>query len=212
MIHLGLVRGAARRHSRAAGTDLEDLVQTGIIGLIKAVDRYDLSRNTPFATFAFIYVEGEIKRHFRDVSWAVHVPRAVKERAIAVAQAADLLACLLNRLPSIREISDYLHLKEAAVRDAFVAANGYRTRSLDSSEADLPARWIARTEPGYLTVEDLAAVAQLLAALDDRERQIIDLRFGHGLTQEQIGARLGITQSHVSRLLDRSLGKMKSRA
>ncbi|CAM5676747.1 MULTISPECIES: RNA polymerase sigma factor SigF [Streptomyces] len=220
-MNLSLVRFAANRFRNRGSGDMEDIVQVGTIGLIKAIDRFDLSREVEFTSFAVPYIVGEIKRFFRDTSWAVHVPRRLQELRVDLAKAKEALAGELDRDPTPKELAEYLGIEESEVTEGIVASNGYTAGSLDmptdTAEAG-PGQTAGRTfadvlgdpDPAMETVENLHALAPLLDELDERERRIIDMRFGQEMTQAQIGAELGISQMHVSRLLSRMLGKLRS--
>ncbi|PVD10382.1 RNA polymerase sigma factor SigF [Streptomyces sp. CS147] len=220
-MNLSLVRFAANRFRNRGSGDMEDIVQVGTIGLIKAIDRFDLSREVEFTSFAVPYIVGEIKRFFRDTSWAVHVPRRLQELRVDLAKAKESLAGELDRDPTAKELAEYLGIEESEVTEGIVASNGYTAGSLDmptdTAEA-VPGQTAGRTfadvlgdpDPAMETVENLHALAPLLDELDERERRIIDMRFGQEMTQAQIGAELGISQMHVSRLLSRMLGKLRN--
>ncbi|MFE4379083.1 SigB/SigF/SigG family RNA polymerase sigma factor [Streptomyces cyaneofuscatus] len=220
-MNLSLVRFAANRFRNRGSGDMEDIIQVGTIGLIKAIDRFDLSREVEFTSFAVPYIVGEIKRFFRDTSWAVHVPRRLQELRVDLAKAKEALAADLDRDPTVQELAEHLGMDEAEITEGIVASNGYTAGSLDmptdSSESG-PQNTVGRTfadvlgepDPAMETVENLHTLAPLLSDLDERERRIIDMRFGQELTQAQIGAELGISQMHVSRLLSRMLGKLRS--
>ncbi|MEV6162667.1 SigB/SigF/SigG family RNA polymerase sigma factor [Streptomyces sp. NPDC052052] len=220
-MNLSLVRFAAGRFRNRAGGDVEDIVQVGTIGLIKAIDRFDVSREVEFTTFAVPYITGEIKRFFRDTSWAVHVPRRLQELRVGIARAKESLATRLDRDPTLAELAEQLGLSTNEVSEGIVAANGYTAGSLDmpadptdAGRRNTPRRTFAdvlgEPDPAMEAVENLQALAPLLGGLDDRERRIVDLRFGHELTQSQIGVELGISQMHVSRLLSRIVRKLRS--
>ncbi|MGR8007013.1 RNA polymerase sigma factor SigF [Streptomyces hypolithicus] len=218
-MNLSLVRFAAGRFRGRGSGEMEDIVQVGTVGLIKAIDRFDLSREVEFATFAVPYIVGEIKRFFRDTTWAVHVPRRLQELRVDLAKAREELAGKLDRDPTVKELAQHLNLSEDEVVEGVVAANGYTAGSLDMpNDSDDGSANASRTfadvlgepDPAMETVEDLHTLAPLLERLDDRERSIIEMRFGQELTQSQIGAELGISQMHVSRLLTRTLTKLRS--
>ncbi|WP_371530540.1 RNA polymerase sigma factor SigF [Streptomyces sp. NBC_01283] len=214
-MNMSLVRYAAGRF-RHRSDDMEDIVQVGTIGLIKAIDRFELSREVQFATFAVPYIVGEIKRFFRDTSWAVHVPRRLQEARVELAKATDELSTRLGRSPKVSELAELMDLTEEEVIEARMAANGYNSTSLDAtvhgdrddSEAAL-ADFIGAEDPAMELVEDFHALSPLLAQLDERDRQILRLRFVDELTQSQIGERLGVSQMHVSRLLSRTLARLR---
>ncbi|MFF2324532.1 MULTISPECIES: RNA polymerase sigma factor SigF [unclassified Streptomyces] len=219
-MNLSLVRFAAGRFRNRGGGDMEDIVQVGTIGLIKAIDRFDLSREVEFTTFAIPYITGEIKRFFRDTSWAVHVPRRLQELRVDIARAKESMATRLDRDPTVAELAEELGLTESEVTEGIVAANGYTAGSLDMSadptDADLrntPKRTFAdvlgEPDPGMEAVENLHTLAPLMGGLDGRERRIVDMRFGQEMTQSQIGAELGISQMHVSRLISRIVRKLR---
>ncbi|MFE7462477.1 SigB/SigF/SigG family RNA polymerase sigma factor [Streptomyces sp. NPDC057499] len=220
-MNLSLVRFAAGRFRHRGGGDMEDVVQVGTIGLIKAIDRFELSREVEFASFAVPYITGEIKRFFRDTTWAVHVPRRLQELRADLARAKESLLTELDREPTVRELAERMGLSEEEITEGLVAANGYAAGSLDvpadASDAGrlhAPARTFAEVlggpDPALETVENLHTLAPLLDGLDARERRIIDMRFGHEMTQSRIGAELGISQMHVSRLISRILHKLRS--
>ncbi|MER5259547.1 RNA polymerase sigma factor SigF [Streptomyces sp. NPDC002855] len=214
-MNMSLVRYAAGRF-RHRSDDMEDIVQVGTIGLIKAIDRFELSREVQFATFAVPYIVGEIKRFFRDTSWAVHVPRRLQEARVELAKATEELSSRLGRAPKVAELAELMDLTEDEVIEARTASNGYNSTSLDGtvhgarddSEAAL-ADFIGAEDPAMELVEDFHALAPLLAQLGERDRQILRLRFVDELTQSQIGERLGVSQMHVSRLLSRTLARLR---
>ncbi|MFI6287457.1 SigB/SigF/SigG family RNA polymerase sigma factor [Streptomyces sp. NPDC051018] len=220
-MNLSLVRFAARRFRNRGSGEMEDIVQVGTIGLIKAIDRFDLSREVEFTSFAVPYIVGEIKRFFRDTSWAVHVPRRLQELRTELARARDELAGVLDRDPTVNELAELLGMSEEEVTEGMVAANGYTAGSLDTpntdaEEASSPgagrvyADMLGDVDPAMELVEDLHSLAPLLGKLDDRERLLLEMRFGKEMTQSQIGGELGISQMHVSRLLNRTLTRLRS--
>ncbi|WP_406099502.1 RNA polymerase sigma factor SigF [Streptomyces sp. NBC_01013] len=219
-MNLSLVRFAAGRFRNRGSGDMEDIVQVGTIGLIKAIDRFDLSREVEFTSFAVPYITGEIKRFFRDTSWAVHVPRRLQELRVDIAKTKESLAGDLDRDPTVAELAEHLGLSEEEVTEGIVAANGYTAGSLDMPAATTDsgqhgtsgrtfADVLGSPDPAMETVENLHALAPLLGDLDERERRIIDMRFGQEMTQSQIGAELGISQMHVSRLISRILRRLR---
>ncbi|MFD9207037.1 RNA polymerase sigma factor SigF [Streptomyces sioyaensis] len=215
-MNMSMVRYVARRY-RNRGDDMEDIIQVGTIGLIKAIDRFDLSREVEFSTFAVPYILGEIKRFFRDTGWAVHVPRRLQELRSDLAKAKEELHVQLDRDPTVQELAAHLDLSEDEVIEGIVAANGYSAGSLDTPTDPDPSHQrraladvLGEEDPAMGTVEDLHALAPLLQELDARERQLIELRFGQEMTQSQIGAELGVSQMHVSRLLTRTLTKLRT--
>jgi len=215
-MNMSLVRFAAGRF-RNRGDDMEDIVQTGMIGLIKAIDRFEISREVEFTSFALPYIVGEIKRFFRDTTWAVHVPRRLQELRVELAKARDELAGRLDREPTVTELATLMNISENEVVEAQIAANGYNSSSLDaaltgdgaeSGEAVL-ADFIGVEENGLRLVEDFHALAPLMAELSERDRRILHLRFVEEATQAEIGERLGCSQMHVSRLIKRIITRLR---
>ncbi|MDX3685489.1 RNA polymerase sigma factor SigF [Streptomyces sp. NBC_01696] len=217
-MNLSLVRFAASRFRNRGGDDTEDIIQVGTIGLIKAIDRFDLSREVEFATFAVPYIVGEIKRFFRDTTWSVHVPRRLQELRVELAKAKEQLSAELDRDPTVAELAVHLDLPEEEIIEGLVAANGYSAGSLDTPNADSEsgseqrayADLLGDDDPGMESVENLHTLAPLLRQLDDRERKIVRMRFGQEMTQAQIGAELGVSQMHVSRLLSRIVKRLRT--
>ena len=209
-----LVRALATRYA-GRGEPLEDLVQVGSIGLIKAVDRFDVDRGVEFASYAVPTIVGEIRRHFRDKAWAMHVPRRLKELSLQLSRVLDELTTQLGRSPTISELAQAAGVEEEDAIDALDSMNAYATRSLqapfDEGSDDYLVEKIGTDEPGYAEVEDGTLVAAGLDALDERERQIVELRFFKEMTQSQIASEIGISQMHVSRLLRRALATMRGR-
>jgi RNA polymerase sigma-B factor len=209
-----LVRALASRYA-GRGEPLEDLVQVGSVGLIKAVDRFDVDRGVDFPSYAIPTIVGEIRRHFRDKAWAMHVPRRLKELSLRLSRTLDDLTTELGRSPTIAELAKATGVEEEDVVDALDSTNAYTTRSLhapfEEGGDDSLADKLGTEETGYAEVEDGALVAAGLDALDDRERQIVELRFFEEMTQSQIAAEIGISQMHVSRLLRRALATMRGR-
>ncbi|MFF4755961.1 RNA polymerase sigma factor SigF [Streptomyces sp. NPDC002514] len=215
-MNISLVRFAAGRF-RGRGDDMEDIVQTGVIGLIKAIDRFELSREVEFTSFAVPYIVGEIKRFFRDTTWAVHVPRRLQELRVELAKAREELAGLLDREPTVAELAALMDIPEDEVVEGQLAANGYNSASLDAAltgdgpedgEAVL-ADFIGVEEEGLRLVEDFQSLAPLIGHLSDRDRQILHLRFVEEATQAEIGERLGCSQMHVSRLIKRVIARLR---
>ncbi|MGW0876429.1 RNA polymerase sigma factor SigF [Streptomyces sp. NPDC002740] len=214
-MNMSLVRYAAGRFRSRGPEEMEDIVQVGMIGLIKAIDRFELSREVEFTSFAIPYIVGEIKRFFRDTTWAVHVPRRLQEARVQLARATDELRSRLGRTPTVKELSELMSLPENEVIEARLAANGYNSASLDAAigtsedgESALQ-DFIGAEDQALELVEDFHALAPLIAGLDDRDRQIIHMRFVEELTQAQIGEHLGVSQMHVSRLLSRCLTRLR---
>ncbi|WP_427917531.1 SigB/SigF/SigG family RNA polymerase sigma factor [Streptomyces sp. cg40] len=217
-MNLSLVRYAAARFRSRSNNEMEDIVQVGTIGLIKAIDRFELTRQVEFTSFAVPYIVGEIKRFFRDTSWAVHVPRRLQEARVELAKATEELRSRLGRTPTTRELSELMCLTEEEVIEARKASNGYTSSSLDaalSSDAGTEgetvlADVIGEDDPGLELVDDLSSLAPLIAQLDERERKIIHMRYVEERTQAEIGEELGVSQMHVSRLISRMLRRLRA--
>ncbi|GAA3730067.1 RNA polymerase sigma factor SigF [Streptomyces tremellae] len=213
-LNLALVRYAATRFRNRAD-QMEDIVQVGTIGLIKAIDRFELSREVEFATFAVPYIIGEIKRFFRDTSWAVHVPRRLQELRIDLAKASDELAQRLDRTPTTAELAEHLRIDEDEVIEGIVASNGYTAGSIDmpaddSAETVTPlADRLGELDAGLEIAENVQALKPLIQSLDERERRLLRMRFGEEMTQSEIGEVLGVSQMHVSRLLARVTNRLR---
>ncbi|MFG2359256.1 RNA polymerase sigma factor SigF [Streptomyces sp. NPDC048521] len=214
-MNMSLVRFAAARFRSRGPEEMEDIVQVGMIGLIKAIDRFELTREVEFTSFAVPYIVGEIKRFFRDTSWAVHVPRRLQEARVQLARATEELRSRLGRTPTVKELSELMCLSEEEVVEARLASNGYNSASLDaaissSEDGETALQDFIGTEDTALElVEDFHALAPMIAELDERDRLILHLRFVEELTQAQIGDRLGVSQMHVSRLLSRTLKRLR---
>lgn len=213
-MNMSLVHFAARRFNRP--WDQEDVIQSGMIGLIKAIDRFDLSRETEFTSFAIPYIVGEIKRFFRDTTWSVHVPRRLQELRIELAQAREVLETRLNREPTVTELAERLGRPEDGIIEGLIAANGYSTDSLDlpSDKNDTHrtgtlADLVGEGDPGMELVENLISLAPMMTGLDKRQKQILRMRFGQDMTQAQIGRQLGYSQMHISRILNGTLAKLR---
>ncbi|MFE9297558.1 RNA polymerase sigma factor SigF [Streptomyces niveus] len=213
-LNLALVRYAATRF-RNRSDQMEDIVQVGTIGLIKAIDRFELSREVEFATFAVPYIVGEIKRFFRDTSWAVHVPRRLQELRIDLAKATDELSQRLDRAPTTAELAEHLDLDENEIIEGVVASNGYTAGSIDmpsddTAESSSPlSDRLGAPDAQLEAAENVQALKPLIDELDDREKWILQMRFGAEMTQSEIGQELGVSQMHVSRLLSRITGRLR---
>ncbi|WP_406861289.1 RNA polymerase sigma factor SigF [Streptomyces solicamelliae] len=212
-LNLALVKFAASRF-RTRSEPMEDIVQVGTIGLIKAIDRFDLSRGVEFPTFAMPTIIGEIKRFFRDTSWSVRVPRRLQELRLDLARAGDELAQRLDRAPTVEELATELDLSHEEVVEGMAASNAYTASSLDAqpdedeTEGTLADR-IGYEDHGLEGIEYVESLKPMIAALPARDRKILSLRFTAGMTQSEIGEELGISQMHVSRLLARTLGRLR---
>jgi len=211
-----LARQLAARY-RHAGETQEDLVQVACVGLLKAVDRYDPERGDGFTRYAVPTVLGELKRHFRDKGWSVHVPRATQELVLKVSDALGALPAKLGRSPSPRDIASAIGAPVEDVLEALEAATAYEAASLDAPRpgAGGEAGWtygdsLAHDERGYEIVEIGETLRGTLEALPARERLILKLRFEKDMTQAEIAERIGVSQMHVSRLLRRSLDRLSA--
>jgi RNA polymerase sigma-B factor len=213
--YLPLVRSLARRYSNR-GEQLEDLVQVGCIGLIKAIDRFDVDRGVELTTYATPNIIGEIKRHFRDKGWSVRVPRGLQELNVKLSRLIEELTVQLERSPTIPELAKAAGVEEEEVLEALETGQAYATLSLSApasggEDADLdPLESLGELEPEYEVSENRAVLAPGLRVLDERERRILHLRFFEGLTQSQIAQQVGISQMHVSRLIRRSLERVRA--
>ncbi len=211
-LHLPLVQHLARRY-RDRGEPYEDLVQVGTVGLIKAIDGFDPQRGLELSTYATPTILGEIKRHFRDRTWAVRVPRRLQELQAQVARTADELSVTLQRSPTVREIATALEVSEADVLDALEARQAYTARSIEASaESEGPASFLSSfgaLDSRFEEFDDREALRPLIEALPERERAIVLMRFVENMSQSQIGDELGISQMHVSRLLSRTLVQLR---
>jgi RNA polymerase sigma-B factor len=212
--YMSLVRSLARRYSYR-GEQLEDLVQIGAIGLIKAIDRFDLDRGVELTTYATPNIIGEIKRHFRDKGWSVRVPRGLQELNVQLSRLIEQLTVQYSRSPTIPELAKAAGVEEEEVLEALESGRAYTSLSLsvgggggDDDDLD-PLESLGTEEHQYEVSEDRAVLAPGFKALDERERKILQLRFFDGLTQSQIAQQVGISQMHVSRLIRRSLEKIR---
>lgn len=198
------------------GEPLQDLVQTAAIGLIKAIDRFDPSYGNGFVAFAVPTISGEVKRYFRDQTWVVHVPRHLQELRLAIQRARESLAQQLGHLPSPAELAAAMGIPEEQVRAGIQAACAYATTSLDTPARDSDdgtgttlGDLLGQEDQALATAELRIAAAPALAALSERDRRILHLRYFADLSQEQIAAEIGISQMHVSRLLGRILAALR---
>jgi RNA polymerase sigma-B factor len=212
-LHLPLVEYLARRF-RNRGEWLDDLTQVATIGLIKSIDRFDLSRGVEFSTYATPTIVGEIKRHFRDKGWAVRVPRRLQELKLALTKAIGDLAQREGRAPTVAELAAHLQMSDEDVLEGLESANAYSTVSLDapdSGDDDAPAvaESLGMLDDALEGVEYRESLKPLLERLPPREKRILLLRFFGNMTQSQIAAELGISQMHVSRLLARTLTQLR---
>jgi RNA polymerase sigma-B factor len=209
--HLSLAEACARRFANR-GEPLDDLEQVAMVGLVKAVERFDPRQGVPFAGFAVPTITGELRRHFRDATWALKVPRGAKDLHVKIPNAVERMSTDLGRVPTPAEIAEELGVPLDHVLDALDAGAAYRTASTDTTEGAAAAgHATARRAPelGGLTPEDRVLLTDLLETLPERERTIVWLRFFEDLSQSEIAARVGMSQVHVSRLLRRSLRSLR---
>jgi RNA polymerase sigma-B factor len=208
--YMSLVRSLARRYSYR-GEQLDDLVQIGAIGLIKAIDRFDVGRGVELTTYATPNIIGEIKRHFRDRGWSVRVPRGLQELNIQLSRLIEQLTVQLGHSPTIAELAKAANVTDEEVLEAL--ESGRASLSVGSGHDDEgeldPLESLGSEEHQYEISEDRAVLAPGFRVLDERERKILHLRFFEGLTQSQIAQQVGISQMHVSRLIRRSLEKIR---
>jgi RNA polymerase sigma-B factor len=211
--HLPLAEHIAARFANR-GVPREDLVQVATLGLINAVDRFQPDRGTDFLSFAVPTVMGEVRRHFRDASWSMHVPRRLKELNLAINSASAELSQRLGRAPTPSELAKRLDLSIEHVYEGLEAGNAYHSMSLDealSPEADSDSlgETLGETDAALDGVEDYESLRPLIERLPERERTILTLRFFRNMTQTQIADRVGVSQMHVSRLLARTLEQLR---
>lgn len=216
MSHLNLVRFIANKFKNR-GEPIDDLIQVGYLGLLKAIDRFDPSRGLEFTTFATPTIMGEIKRHFRDKGWSVRVPRRLQELSAKVNQATDTLISQLQRSPTIAEIADYLDATVDEVLEAMESSSAYSSVSLEApsgaDDDDTPSvidRY-ATEDSDLAFTDDRIIIEEALASFSPRERDVIEMRFLKGMTQIEIAEKLGISQVQVSRLLRRTLKKIQDK-
>ncbi|MCW2779676.1 MAG: polymerase, sigma 28 subunit, SigD/FliA/WhiG [Marmoricola sp.] len=212
-LHLPLVDHCARRFLNR-GEPFDDLVQVGTIGLIKSIDRFDLDRGVEFSTYATPTIIGEIKRYFRDKGWAIRVPRRLQELRMSITSATAELSQQLGRSPTPREIAARLEVSVEEVLEGIESSNAYSTLSLDAgdSSSDGAASMLnalGETDEALEHVEIRESIKPLLERLEPREKRILLLRFFKGMTQSQIASEIGVSQMHVSRLLNRTLEQLR---
>jgi RNA polymerase sigma-B factor len=213
--HMGLAVHIANRYRRVNVND-DDLRQVAMIGLVKAVDRFDPEYGASFSAFAGRTIEGELKRHFRDRSWVVRVPRSAKELHLLVRRASDELSHELSRSPTVDEIAEHLQVDRDDVMRGLAASAAYNVGTLDvgvGDDGDETAtdrqRALATDDIGFENTENRQVVLELLDRLPEREREIVRLRFYERMSQAEIGEAIGVSQMHVSRLLRRSFEQMR---
>ena len=216
MSHMNLVRFLANKFKNR-GEPLDDLIQVGYLGLLKAIDRFDPSRGLEFTTYATPTIMGEIKRHFRDKGWSVRVPRRLQELSAKVNQATDVLTTELQRSPKIEEIAEYLDASVDEVLEAMESSSAYSSVPLegtgnnDNDDAPSVLDRYATEDSALNFTDDRVMIEEALKGFSPREREVIDLRFLQGMTQIEIAEQLGISQVQVSRLLRRTLKKIQDK-
>jgi RNA polymerase sigma-B factor len=214
---LPLARDLALRYTYT-DESFDDLLQVASLGLIKAIDRFEPDRGTKFTSYAAPTILGELKRHFRDKGWALHVPRDLQERTLAVSRETEVLSKQLGRSPRVREVALALGCSVEEVLEAQEAAASYEAASLDAptsredGEAAALGDLLGTDDSSYELVESRDAIANTWRALPDVERRVLELRFMHDLTQREIGDQIGYSQMHVSRLLRRALTRLETAA
>jgi RNA polymerase sigma-B factor len=214
---LPLARQLARRYQRAE-EPLDDLIQVASLGLVKAIDRFDADREVAFSSYAVPTILGEIKRHFRDRTWSVRVPRDLQELSLKVDRAAVAMAKDLQRQPTVTELAEKLEVTEEQVLEAMEASGAYRATSLSSPRGgeeqggDTLADTLGNEEHGYNLAENRATLDRLLQTITPREREVLRLRFEEDLTQAEIGERIGVSQMQVSRLIRQSVARLRAAA
>jgi RNA polymerase sigma-B factor len=213
---LPLARQLARRYQRGS-EPLDDLIQVASLGLLKAIDRFEPERPTAFSSFAVPTILGELKRHFRDRGWSVRVPRDLQELAVRVERVGEELTRSLGRAPTPTEIGEHIGVTAEQVLEAREAAGAYRAVSLDrprddDEDGDGISESMGVEDPGFGLAEAAATVERLMDVLGDREREVLRLRFQEDLTQSEIGARVGVSQMHVSRLIRQAVERLREEA
>jgi RNA polymerase sigma-B factor len=214
---LPLARKLARRYS-GAREPFDDLLQVASLGLVKALDRYDLTRGTAFSSLAVPTILGELKRYFRDLGWAVHVPRGAQELAVKVEECSQRLTARDGRPPSVQQLAQYMDLPLEDVLDALEAARAHHATSLDAPHDDGEGETgslvdaLGRVDHRLADADERLTVCAAARLLPRREREVLCLRFVEDLTQSEISARIGVSQMQVSRILRRSLTRLRELA
>jgi RNA polymerase sigma-B factor len=214
---LPLARQLARRYQRAE-EPLDDLIQVASLGLVKAIDRFDAERQVAFSSYAVPTILGEIKRHFRDRTWSVRVPRDLQELSLKVDRTVVAMAKDLHRSPTVSEIAEKLSVTEEQILEAMEASGAYRATSLSTPRGnsdelgDTVGDTVGTDEHGYQLAEDRATLDRLLQTVTPREREVLRLRFAEDLTQAEIGERIGVSQMQVSRLIRQSVARLRAAA
>jgi RNA polymerase sigma-B factor len=214
---LPLARQLARRYQRP-DEPFDDLFQVACLGLVNAIDRFDLERDVAFSSYAVPTILGEIKRYFRDRTWSVHVPRDLQELALKVDRVVSELDLELHRKPTVAEIAEKIGADEEDVLEALEASGAYRATSLqaswgeDDDSGDTLGDCLGIEERGFAAAEDRATIERLMRSITPREREVLRLRFSADLTQAEIGERVGVSQMQVSRILRQSVTRLRAYA
>lgn len=207
-MHLPLVRYVARRYT-GRGESPDDIMQVGTIGLMKAIDRFDGARGVAFSSFATPTIVGEIKRHFRDHTWSIHVPRPLKERGTKVSNTAESLAITLGRAPTVQEIAVGAGLEVGAVLEAMEASHAYAPLPLETPSGSYVVEPISDESTLFGAVEDRETLLPLIRALSEQQQQVLQMRFSDEMSQTEIGEVLGISQMQVSRILGQCMSSLR---
>ena len=214
---LPLARQLARRYQRPE-EPFDDLFQVACLGLVKAIDRFDLTREVAFSSYAVPTILGEIKRYFRDRTWSVRVPRDLQELALRVDRKVSELSTDLRRQPTVSEIAEAVGIEEEDVLEALEASGAYRATSLstprgnDDEAGETLGDTVGTSEEGFGLAESRATLEQLMRAVTPREREVLRLRFEEDLTQAEIGERVGVSQMHVSRIIRQAVHRLQEAA
>jgi RNA polymerase sigma-B factor len=210
---LPLARNLARRYA-GAREPFDDLLQVASLGLVKAVDRFDVERGAAFSSFAVPTILGELKRYFRDLGWSVHVPRGAQEQALKVQEAQERLTTRTGRPPTVNELAEYMELSVEDVLDALETAAAHHSASLDApredgeEESGTLVDMFGEEDRRYELVDETVTISDAARQLSARERRVLALRFVHDMTQTQIASEIGVSQMQVSRILRRALGRL----
>jgi RNA polymerase sigma-B factor len=211
---LPLARNLARRYA-GAREPFDDLLQVASLGLVKAIDRFDIDRGAAFSSFAVPTILGELKRYFRDLGWSVHVPRGAQEQALKVQEAQERLTTKTGRPPTVNELAEYLEFSVEDVLDALEAAAAHHSASLDAPREDgeedsgTLVDVFGEEDARYELVDETVTISVAARQLSARERRVLALRFVHDMTQTQIAAEIGVSQMQVSRILRRALNQLR---
>lgn len=209
----GLARSLARRYARP-GLPYEDLEQVACLGLVKAIKRFEPSRDCAFSTYAVPTILGELRHYCRQTLWPVHVPRLLQERVVAVRRLTNERMAVTGRPPTVEELAAMLDCDPEEILDAVHAGGAFVTRSFDGDAGDDPEaapvaeRWLAVDDPGYRAVEDRVTLQATIGALTETERELVQLRFMENLSHRQIGRRMEMSPSHVARLLTATIERL----